>query len=301
MGVAILSGVLKSLEARLSLPLKDDGANGREPPSGISTPTASQFLNAPEDTLPSNFVVTVGREETVRKLNKVFKGMGRLGEAVEVRGGPGVNTKTAAEADVILVWSVPPAYRAEEIEMDGVPADTFASSKPNMARNILSEEGMSEALDGKLVISICAGVTMAQLKSWVPSSTIVVRAMPNTPCKVSLSSALIRVRIRTRQRADSQVGAGMTVITPLSEAHHRSLLLAIFMSCGRARFMDEKYFDTCTAVAGSGPAFVALVLEAMADGGVMMGLPRAEALELAAQSEYGSSLVCCRWRCEDGC
>lgn len=78
----------------------------------------------------------------------------------------------------------------------------------------------------------------------------------------------------------------MTVITPLSEAHHRSLLLAIFMSCGRARFLDEKYFDTCTALAGSGPAFVALVLEAMADGGVMMGLPRAEAQELAAQSEY---------------
>lgn len=54
-----------------------------------------------------------------------------------------------------------------------------------MARNIISEEGMSEALEGKLVISICAGVTMSQLKSWVPSSTIVVRAMPNTPCKVS--------------------------------------------------------------------------------------------------------------------
>jgi pyrroline-5-carboxylate reductase len=48
--------------------------------------------------------------------------------------------------------------------------------------------------------------------------------------------------------------------------------------------MDEKYFDTCTALAGSGPAFVALVLEAMADGAVMMGLPRAEAQELAAQS-----------------
>ncbi len=48
--------------------------------------------------------------------------------------------------------------------------------------------------------------------------------------------------------------------------------------------MDEKYFDACTALAGSGPAFVALMLEAMADGGVMMGLPRVEAVELAAQS-----------------
>lgn len=53
--------------------------------------------------------------------------------------------------------------------------------------------------------------------------------------------------------------------------------------------MDEKHFDACTALAGSGPAFVALVLEAMVDGGVMMGLPRVEALELAAQSEYESS------------
>lgn len=106
MGVAILSGVLKSLEARLSLPLNGAGEpNGQEPPSGISTPTASHFLNAPEDTLPSKFTATVGREETVRKLRKVFREMGRLGEAVEVKGGgPGVNASTAAQADVILVW-----------------------------------------------------------------------------------------------------------------------------------------------------------------------------------------------------
>lgn len=77
----------------------------------------------------------------------------------------------------------------------------------------------------------------------------------------------------------------MTVVTPLDSAHTRALLLAIFTSCGRCRFLDEKHFDAATALAGSGPAFVALVLEAMADGGVMMGLPRAEALELAAQSQ----------------
>lgn len=53
-----------------------------------------------------------------------------------------------------------------------------------MVKVILAEEGMAEALEGKLLISICAGVTMSQLKSWVPASTIVVRAMPNTPSKV---------------------------------------------------------------------------------------------------------------------
>lgn len=77
----------------------------------------------------------------------------------------------------------------------------------------------------------------------------------------------------------------MTVVTPIAQANYRALILAIFTSCGRCRFLDEKHFDACTALAGSGPAFVALVLEAMVDGGVMMGLPRTEALELAAQSE----------------
>ena len=104
MGVAILSGVLKSLESRLSAPLKSNLDGAREPPSGLSTPTASQFLDAPDDVLPSKFITTVGREETIRKLSKVFKGMGRLGEAVEVRGGQGVNVQAVEEADVVLVW-----------------------------------------------------------------------------------------------------------------------------------------------------------------------------------------------------
>ena len=79
----------------------------------------------------------------------------------------------------------------------------------------------------------------------------------------------------------------MTVVTSLpseSELDH-TMILNIFSSIGRCRFIDEKHFDACTALSGSGPAFACIFLEAMADGGVMMGLPRAEALELAAQSE----------------
>ena len=80
----------------------------------------------------------------------------------------------------------------------------------------------------------------------------------------------------------------MTVVStlPPSETQEldRSIILQIFSTIGRCRFLDEKHFDACTALSGSGPAFACVVLEAMADGGVMMGLPRAEALELAAQS-----------------
>jgi pyrroline-5-carboxylate reductase len=58
------------------------------------------------------------------------------------------------------------------------------SCKPQLAQSILTDQGMSDALEGKLLISILAGMTISQLKAWVPASTRVVRAMPNTPCKV---------------------------------------------------------------------------------------------------------------------
>ena len=80
----------------------------------------------------------------------------------------------------------------------------------------------------------------------------------------------------------------MTVVTTLPQSEdvetNRQIILKIFSSIGRCRFLEEKHFDACTALSGSGPAFACIFLEAMADGGVMMGLPRAEALELAAQS-----------------
>jgi pyrroline-5-carboxylate reductase len=81
----------------------------------------------------------------------------------------------------------------------------------------------------------------------------------------------------------------MTVVSNLPPSAdavtYEAIILKIFSSIGRCRFLDEKHFDACTALSGSGPAFACIFLEAMADGGVMMGLPRAEALELASQSE----------------
>ena len=57
-------------------------------------------------------------------------------------------------------------------------------SKPNMCKEILTQKGMKEALEGKLLISIATGVTIAQMREWCPESTHIVRAMPNVPCKV---------------------------------------------------------------------------------------------------------------------
>jgi hypothetical protein len=85
-----------------------------------------------------------------------------------------------------------------------------------------------------------------------------------------------------------QIREGMTILSALSPdcpftSQTRAILLALFTPISRCRFLDEKHFDACTAVSASGPAFSLVILEAIADGGVMMGLPRAEALELAAQ------------------
>jgi pyrroline-5-carboxylate reductase len=173
--------------------------------------------------------------------------MGSLGESVQVFVSQ--NVEAARSADVILLCC-----------------------KPQLARTILGEVGIREVLEGKLLISILAGVTIQQLRDLVPPSTRVVRAMPNTPCRIR---------------------EGMTVISTLPVSVYaesdRTIILKIFSSIGRCRFLDEKHFDACTALSGSGPAFAAIFLEAMADGGVMMGLPRAEALELAAQTLQGAA------------
>lgn len=86
----------------------------------------------------------------------------------------------------------------------------------------------------------------------------------------------------------TQIREGMTIVSNLSPSEDyekdHEIILKIFSSIGRCRFLDEKHFDACTALSGSGPAFACIFLEAMADGGVMMGLPRADALEMASQS-----------------
>lgn len=130
---------------------------------------------------------------------------------------------------------------------------------------------------------------------------MVVRAMPNTPSKVRPLlgvSPYIQQSYPYPRCFSDQIREGMTILTPTpSETSHplpnipspSKLLNFIFSSIGLCRTLEEKHFDACTALSGSGPAFACVVLEAMADGGVMMGLPRKEALELAAQTMQGSA------------
>ena len=120
-----------------------------------------------------------------------------------------------------------------------------------------------------LALSILAGVTLNRLRLCFPSWTIV-RAMPNTP---------------------ATIGAGMTALAAGPEVTSDQWRQAreIFASVGSVVDVPEGWMDGVTAVSGSGPGYIALVLEALADGGVAVGLPRTTAMELALQTVKGTA------------
>ncbi|MFA7636327.1 MAG: pyrroline-5-carboxylate reductase [Monoglobales bacterium] len=138
--------------------------------------------------------------------------------------------------------------------------------KPNILREILSDFSI---FNNKLFISIAAGVSVAELKKGIGGKSKAIRVMPNTP---------------------ALVGEGMTVICQ-SNAGEKNMDIAvkIFGTVGKTLILDEKYIDAVTAVSGSGPAYIYMVIEAMADGGVLCGLPRDVAYMLAAQTVLGSA------------
>ncbi|MBP1627675.1 MAG: hypothetical protein H6Q00_2150 [Holophagaceae bacterium] len=145
--------------------------------------------------------------------------------------------------------------------------------KPKEIGPVLTELGKGGALDHHpLVISIAAGVTLAALESHVPAGTPVVRAMPNTACSVH---------------------QGMVVLSPGQAASedHLAKARSLFEPIARVMNLEEKHFDAVTALSGSGPAFIFVILEALAEGGVQCGLPRGVAQELAAQMTLGAATM----------
>jgi pyrroline-5-carboxylate reductase len=123
---------------------------------------------------------------------------------------------------------------------------------------------------GTLFISILAGVTTAQAEAALGLPNPWVRAMPNTPCVI---------------------GEGMTVVCRGRDAtaDHLEIARRIFAAVGRCEEVDEQYCNAITALSGSGPAYMYLVMEALADAGVRVGLPRDLALTLVAQTMLGSA------------
>ena len=122
----------------------------------------------------------------------------------------------------------------------------------------------------RAVISVVAGLRLETLQGALPDSVAVVRAMPNTP---------------------ALIGQGVTGVMSGSERALEQARL-VFEACGAVVVLEkEALFDPLTALSGSGPAYVFVAIEALADGGVRMGLPRDVALELATRTVHGSAAL----------
>lgn len=134
---------------------------------------------------------------------------------------------------------------------------------------VLLQDMQAAAHPGLLVVSIAAGVRLATIEEALPPGVPVVRVMPNTPAFVLEGMAVV-----ARGRHAS--------------ADHEAIVQRIFECVGRVQCLPESKMDAVTALSGSGPGYVALMIEALADGGVAAGLPRDTALQLAAQTVLGT-------------
>ena len=148
--------------------------------------------------------------------------------------------------------------------------------KPDVVGPVLDElvsRLSPEVFEKKCFISIAAGISIAAMEARLPPTTKgIIRVMPNTACMVGMSASAYAANSRTTKQ-------------------DKEICEKIFSSVGTICEVDEKLMDAVTGLSGSGPAYVFMFIEALADGGVRMGLPRAAALQLAAQTVKGAASI----------
>lgn len=139
--------------------------------------------------------------------------------------------------------------------------------KPQMFDSVVS--ALHPSSPTQLIVSVLAGTPLSKLEAGFPDQPVI-RAMPNTP---------------------ATVGAGMTAIAAGQHAtlDHMQLAHQLFQAVGQVVEVPEAWLDAVTGLSGSGPGYVAVVIEALTDGGVAVGLPRAIASQLAIQTVLGTA------------
>jgi len=123
---------------------------------------------------------------------------------------------------------------------------------------------------GKIVVSIAAGVTLESLTKYLPKDVPVIRVMPNITCRV---------------------GEAMIVVCPSENTKKKELEIAMstLSLLGHVIKLDERYLNLATGLVGSGPAYIYVIIEALADAGVRLGLPKDVSILLAAQTTLGAA------------
>jgi pyrroline-5-carboxylate reductase len=204
-------------------------------------------------------------------------GAGKVGEALAV----GVAQCGLVPKEDIILSVRSAAHRAELEARTGIRtihdnrelarlSDVIVVAvKPKSVTDVIAEI-FPELGKGKLLISTAAGVSLELLESAAPPLCPAIRTMPNMAVGI---------------------GEGMTVLSPGASVGEADLAwaTALFRSVGRALVLEEQYMDAVTGLSGSGPAYVYIIIESLADGGLKLGLPRDVAFELAAQTVLGAA------------
>ncbi|XP_053618811.1 uncharacterized protein P5cr-2 isoform X2 [Plodia interpunctella] len=148
----------------------------------------------------------------------------------------------------------------------------IVSVKPDVVGPALRDVRDLPASKNKLFISVAMGVTTATIEKTLPSEARVIRVMPNTPALVKQGAAALSRGSR-------------------ATAHDAMLAAKLFRAVGTCDEVPEYQMDAVTALSGSGPAYIYMLIESLADGGVRCGLPRELALRLAAQTTLGAATM----------
>jgi pyrroline-5-carboxylate reductase len=207
----------------------------------------------------------------------VFLGGGQMAEAIArgviaaglLKPGQIAASEVRAARREYLESKVGIRAVASNAEAVGLGDVILLAVKPQDTATVLAEIG-GQVREDQVVVSIAAGVPLSKLEAPFTKPVPVVRVMPNTPCLV---------------------GAGMAAIARGTHAtpEHEARVLGIFNATGKAVVVAEKDLDAVTALSGSGPGYVAIMIEAMIDGGVRAGLARDIATTLAVQTVLGSA------------
>nr|CAH8825250.1 unnamed protein product [Trichobilharzia regenti] len=147
----------------------------------------------------------------------------------------------------------------------------FACVKPHILLPVLKQ--LSDKLHNKLLVSIAAGITLEQIQQAVPKSTRIIRIMPNTPCLIGIGTAVYAHTSSVTEQDVLLISTLCSSIFPVFEA------------------LPESLFNAAVGVAGSAPAYIYMVAEAITDAGVLLGLPRPIAQKLVVNTILGSAAM----------
>lgn len=207
-----------------------------------------------------------------------FIGTGNMGGALaraarrRLEGNQILLTNRTAEKAQALADELNARTPVNNAALAAVADYIFLGVKPQMMGDLLEEIGpaLNARKGGFVLVSMAAGLTIADIQGMAGGNYPVLRIMPNTPCSI---------------------GEGMVLYTrgPGVTEDEERMFLEAMAGAGRFAPVPERLMDAGSAVAGCGPAFVDLFVEALADGGVACGLPRAAAVEFAAQMVLGSA------------